>query len=69
LQKTVFFLLCYGVFFYSGMPDYDRIRRRRAERGGDDNTAVTRRRRLSTERSGQRFGSVHLSDVSGTAAA
>jgi len=51
------------------MPDDDdRVRRsRRAERGGNDNTAVIRRRRrLPSERAGQRFGSVHLSDVSGT---
>ena len=66
---TTFFSLCYGVvFFVSGMPDDDdRVRRsRRAERGGNDNTAVIRRRRLPSERAGQRFGSVHLSDVSGT---
>jgi hypothetical protein len=67
-----FFPLCYGVFFFvSGMQDGDRVRRsRKAERGGDDNTTVIWRRRrrrwLPSKRAGQRFGSVHLSDVSGT---
>ena len=63
--QTLFFTLLRCVFLPD---DDDRVRRsRRAERGGNDNTAVIRRRRrLPTERAGQRFGSVHLSDVSGT---
>ena len=63
--QPLFFTLLRCVFLPD---DDDRVRRsRRAERGGNDNTAVIRRRRRRRwlPSAGQRFGSVHLSDVSG----